>query len=200
MSSATRPRRRTSCGIHLSQGHRLGLVLPVDHAGRLFPLHHCIIAWKLCTNMTADDVTATLKLALEASGCNRANVVHKPRLLSDNGSSYISGALAEWLEDHGMDHVRGAPYHPQTQGKIERWPQTLKNRILLENYCLPGDLENQISAFVDHYNNQRYHESIGNVTPADAYFGRHTAIIEKRKKIKKLTTQNRRLNHQRQAA
>ena len=130
--------------------------------------------------MTADDVTATLKLALEASGCNRANVVHKPRLLSDNGSSYISGDLAEWLEDHGMDHVRGAPYHPQTQGKIERWHQTLKNRILLENYYLPGDLENQISAFVDHYNNQRYHESIGNVTPADAYFGRHTAIIEKR--------------------
>ena len=159
-----------------------------------------IIAWKLCTNMTADDVTATLKLALEASGCNRANVVHKPRLLSDNGSSYISGDLAEWLEDHGMDHVRGAPYHPQTQGKIERWHQTLKNRILLENYYLPGDLENQISAFVDHYNNQRYHESIGNVTPADAYFGRHTAIIEKRKRIKKLTTQNRRLSHQRQAA
>ena len=150
--------------------------------------------------MTADDVTATLKLALEASGCNRANVVHKPRLLSDNGSSYISGDLAEWLEDHGMDHVRGAPYHPQTQGKIERWHQTLKNRILLENYYLPGDLENQISAFVDHYNNQRYHESIGNVTPDDAYFGRHTAIIEKRKKIKKPTTQNRRLNHQSQAA
>ena len=143
-----------------------------------------IIAWKLCTNMTADDVTATLKLALEASGCNRANVVHKPRLLSDNGSSYISGDLAEWLEDHGMDHVRGAPYHPQTQGKIERWHQTLKNRILLENYYLPGDLENQISAFVDHYNNQRYHESIGNVTPADAYFGHHTAIIEKRKRSK----------------
>ena len=61
----------------------------------------------------------------EASGCNRANVVHKPRLLSDNGSSYISGDLAEWLEDHGMDHLRGAPYHPQTQGKIERWHQTL---------------------------------------------------------------------------
>ena len=95
-----------------------------------------IIAWKLCTNMTADDVTATLKLALEASGCNRANVVHKPRLLSDNGSSYISGDLAEWLEDHGMDHVRGAPYHPQTQGKIERWHQTLKNRILLGKLCL----------------------------------------------------------------
>ena len=84
-----------------------------------------------------------------------------------------------------MDHLRGAPYHPQTQGKIERWHQTLKNRILLENYYLPGDLENQISAFVDHYNNQRYHESIGNVTPADAYFGRHTAISRKEKKDQK---------------
>ncbi|MDP7179421.1 MAG: IS3 family transposase [Verrucomicrobiota bacterium] len=159
-----------------------------------------IIAWKLCTTMKADDVTDTLKLALEASGCNRANVAHKPRLLSDNGSSYISGDLAEWLEDQDMDHVRGAPYHPQTQGKIERWHQTLKNRILLENYYLPGDLENQIGAFVDHYNNHRYHESLNNVTPADAYFGRDTAIIERRQKIKTLTIHNRRLNHQRQAA
>jgi len=99
-----------------------------------------------------------------------------------------------------MGHVRGAHYHPQTQGKIERWHQTLKNRILLENYYLLGDLENQIGAFVEHYNNQRYHESIGNVTPADAYFGRHTAIIKRREKIKKLTIQKRRLNHQRKAA
>ena len=159
-----------------------------------------IIAWKLCTSMKADDVTDTLKLALKASGCDKANVIHKPRLLSDNGSSYISGDLAEWLEDQNIDHVRGAPYHPQTQGKIERWHQTLKNRILLENYYLPGDLENQIGEFVDHYNNHRYHESIGNVTPADAYFGQDTAIIERRQKIKKLTIQNRRLHHQRQAA
>ena len=97
-----------------------------------------IIAWKLCTTMKAGDVTATLKLALEASGCNHANVVHKPRLLSDNGSSYISGDLAEWLEGQGMSHVRGAPYHPQTQGKIERWHQTLKNRILLEKLLSTG--------------------------------------------------------------
>ena len=74
--------------------------------------------------MRADDVTETLNLALKASGCDRAKVVHKPRLLSDNGSSYISGDLAEWLEDQKIDHVRGAPYHPQTQGKIERWHQT----------------------------------------------------------------------------
>ena len=159
-----------------------------------------IIAWKLCTTMRAEDVTETLTLALEASGCNQANVIHKPRLLSDNGSSYISGDLADWLKDQGMGHVRGAPYHPQTQGKIERWHQTLKNRVLLENYYLPGDLEGQIGSFVDQYNNHRYHESLGNVTPADTYFGRDTAIIERRNRIKKLTMQNRRLNQQQQAA
>ena len=159
-----------------------------------------IFAWKLCTNMKAEDVTDTLKLALQASGCDKAHVIHKPKLLSDNGSSYISGDLAEWLEGQKIDHVRGAPYHPQTQGKIERWHQTLKNRISLENYYLPGDLENQVGAFVDHYNNHRYHESLNNVTPADAYYGRATAISERRKKIKKLTIQKRRLNHQRQAA
>ena len=159
-----------------------------------------VIAWKLCTTMRTDDVTETLNLALKASGCNRAGVVHKPRLLSDNGSSYISADLAEWLDDKGMDHVRGAPYHPQTQGKIERWHQTLKNRVLLENYYLPGNLEAQIGAFIEHYNHERYHESLGNVTPADAYFGRATPIIERRKRIKELTIKNRRLNHQRQAA
>ena len=124
-----------------------------------------IIAWKLCTNMRAQDVTDSLDLALGVSGCDQVHVIHKPRLLSDNGSSYVSGDLAEWLQDKGMKHSRGAPYHPQTQGKIERWHQTLKNRILLEHYFLPGDLEAQIEAFVDHYNHQRYHESLNNVTP-----------------------------------
>ena len=94
--------------------------------------------------MKAGDVTDTLDLALQASGCDQVHVAHKPRLLSDNGSSYVSGELAEWLGDKGMDHVRGAPYHPQTQGKIERWHQTSKNRILLENYFYPADLQSQI--------------------------------------------------------
>ena len=88
--------------------------------------------------MRTEDVTDTLELALKASGCDQAKVVQKPRLLSDNGSSYLSGDLAEWLDEQSMEHVRGAPYHPQTQGKIERCHQTLKNRILLENYYLPG--------------------------------------------------------------
>lgn len=159
-----------------------------------------IIAWKLCTTMKADDVKETLDLALVASGCDQARVVHKPRLLSDNGSSYISGELAEWLDDHKMDHVRGAPYHPQTQGKIERWHQTLKNRILLENYYLPGDLEASIDRFVAHYNHQRYHESLKNLTPADVYFGRGQTILLERERIKRNTIQQRRLQHKNKAA
>jgi len=159
-----------------------------------------IIAWKLCTTMRASDVTETIELALAASGCDQAVVQHKPRLLSDNGSCYISGELAEWMEKQKMEHVRGAPFHPQTQGKIERWHQTMKNRILLENYYLPGDLEQQIAVFVDHYNNHRYHESLNNVTPADVYFGRDKDILREREKIKKQTIQYRRLQHQKQAA
>lgn len=172
-----------------------------------------IIAWKLCTNMRAEDVTYTIELALAASGCDQAVVCHKPHLLSDRaiegatgsspmarGSCYISGDLAEWLEGQKMKHIRGEPLHPQTQGKIERWHQTMKNRVLLENYYLPGDLERQIGSFVEHYNNQRYHESLNNVTPADVYFGRDKAILRERENIKKQTIHQRRLQHQKQAA
>ena len=99
-----------------------------------------------------------------------------------------------------MTHVRGAPFHPQTQGKIERWHQTLKNRILLENYFLPGDLEQEIEAFVEHYNHRRYHESLDNVTPADTYLGKAPAIINQRERFKRLTIEHRRLQHRRLAA
>jgi len=157
-----------------------------------------IIAWKLCATMKAEDVVATLDLALKASGLDQATVVHRPRLLSDNGSSYISADLAKWLDGQDMDHVRGAPYHPMTQGKIERWHQTLKNRILLENYYLPGDLEAEIGAFVADYNHLRYHESLGNLTPADVYFGRGQTILIERERIKRQTIANRRLLHRRQ--
>lgn len=159
-----------------------------------------IIAWRLCTTMKAGDVTATLEDALLASGCDQARVVHKPRLLSDNGSSYLAGDLATFLDDKGMEHVRGAPHHPQTQGKIERWHQTLKNRILLENYYLPGDLEASIERFVEHYNHNRYHESLNNLTPADVYFGRGHTILLERERIKRQTMQTRRLIHRQKAA
>lgn len=159
-----------------------------------------IVAWKLCATMRADDVTATLDLALKASGLDHVTVLHRSRLLSDNGSSYVSEDLAKWLNGKGMDHVRGAPYHPQTQGKIERWHQTLKNRILLDNYYLPRELEQRVVDFVSHYNHARYHESLDNVTPADVYLGRAAETTAERARIKRETLKHRRLQHRLQAA
>lgn len=127
--------------------------------------------------MAVSDVTDTLEMALTASSRSQARVRHRPRLLSDNGPCYIANDLAKWLEKQAMDHVRGAPCHPQTQGKIELWRQTLKNRILLENYYLPGHLEAQNETFVEHYNHQRCHESLRNLTPVDVYFGRGQPIL-----------------------
>ena len=158
-----------------------------------------IVAWRLCATMKAQDVTATLDSALAASGLDQITVVHRPRLLSDNGSSYVASDLADWLHERNIEHVRGAPFHPQTQGKIERWHQTLKNRILIEHYYLPGDLERQVAAF-EHYNHARSHESLANLTPADVYFGRAETILLERERIKRLTIANRRLQHQLRAA
>jgi putative transposase len=159
-----------------------------------------IIAWKLCSSMKVEDVTDTLDLAIAASGCDRVKVEHRPRLLSDNGPCYVAADLGDWLKQYKINQVHGAPGHPQTQGKIERWHQTLKNRILLENYYFKEDLERHIAAFIEHYNHHRYHESLDNLTPADVYFSKGSAILLKRKRIKQETLRQRRLNHHEKAA
>jgi transposase InsO family protein len=154
-----------------------------------------VVAWKLCTTMSAADVTATLDLALQASGLDHAATDRRPRLLSDNGPSYVANDLAEWLDNQGTRHTRGKPYHPMTQGKIERWHLSLKSRILLENYFLPRDLERAVTDFVEHYNHRRHHESLDNLTPADVYFGRGARILERRRDIKRRTIEQRRRQH-----
>jgi putative transposase len=159
-----------------------------------------IVAYKLCPTMAAADVTATLNLALQASGLNQVPLDQRPRLLSDNGPSYVASELADWLDEQGMRHTRGKPYHPMTQGKIERWHLSLKSRILLENYYLPGDLERAVADFVEHYNHGRYHESLDNLTPADVYFGRGQRILNMRRQIKQKTITARRKLHFAQAA
>ena len=147
--------------------------------------------------MNAEDVKDTLESALNHSGLSKARVRHRPRLLSDNGPAYLSNALAKYIKRKNMDHVRGAPYHPMTQGKIERWHRTMKNVVKLENYYSPSELKAAIGKFVDYYNNERYHESIGNVTPSDMYFGRAKEVLSKRQKIKRRTLkERRRLHHQ----
>jgi len=154
-----------------------------------------ILAWRLCTTMAASDVSDTLDDALSFTGLDQVKVKHKPRLLSDNGPSYIASDLADYLDDKGMDHTRGRPYHPQTQGKIERWHRSLKNQILLENYYLPVDLERRIGEFVDYYNHERYHESLNNLTPADVYYGRGQQVLDRREQIKLDTLAMRRKMH-----
>ena len=150
-----------------------------------------IIAWKLTPTMGASDVTETLDEALAITGADQVKVRHRPRLLSDNGPAYVSGELREYLKGRRMDHTRGRPYHPQTQGKIERYHRTMKNVVKLENYFFPWQLEAALRDFVSYYNNERHHESLDNVTPADVYFGRQYEVLSKRAKIKRLTMQKR---------
>jgi transposase InsO family protein len=159
-----------------------------------------ILAWKLCTGMSAMDVKETIDLAIAESGVDHVYVRHRPRLLSDNGPCYISGELKNYLSDNGLTHTRGRPYHPMTQGKIERYHRSMKNILLLDNYYCPEELTAQIATFVEHYNHRRYHESLGNVTPADVYHGRAAAILEQRERTKRETINQRRTEYRKAIA
>ncbi len=159
-----------------------------------------ILAWRLGPTMTAGDVTETLDLARAATGVDSVRVEHRPRLLSDNGPCYIGGELKTYLKQAQMQHTRGRPYHPMTQGKIERWHRSMKNVVKLENYYSPWELERAIARFVAYYNERRYHESLGNVTPADMYDGRQQQIIERRERTKRRTLARRRRENLRNAA
>ena len=127
--------------------------------------------------MSAGDVSDTLDDALSFTGLDQVKVKHKPRLLSDNGPCYISGELADYLQENGMTHTRGRPYHPQTQGKIERWHRSMKNQILLNNYYLPGELQEHLQYFVNYYNYERYHELLDNLTPTLEYTPTHIEYL-----------------------
>jgi putative transposase len=155
-----------------------------------------ILAWKLTPTMAATDVQATLQAALARAGLvGGVRVRHRPRLLSDNGPAYLSGALRAFLREQRIEHTRGAPFHPMTQGKIERYHRTMKNVVQLVNYYDPWTLEREITRFVDYYNHQRYHEALNNMTPADVYFGRAKEVQTRREAIKQQTLQTRRQEH-----
>ncbi len=151
-----------------------------------------ILAWRLCQTMMAEDVKKTLDMAIEWTGVEHVHVVYRPGLLSDNGSAYISKELRDYLEAIEIRHIRTKPYHPMTQGKIERYHRSMKNLILLDHYYSPSELEKRIREWVDYYNNHRYHEAIDNVTPTDKYFGRDRQILKSRRKIKNQTIRERR--------
>lgn len=154
-----------------------------------------LIAWRLCKTMSAADVSATLQEALQVTGLERASVRYRPRLLSDNGPCYVSSELSHWLGEHSITHTRGKPYHPMTQGKIERRHRTLKDRILLEHYYLPGELERQIEDFITHYNTRRYQERLNNLTPECVFTGQHRAVLTQRDRITRDTIARRKKLH-----
>ena len=151
-----------------------------------------IVHWELCKQMETTDAERVVRAAIEKTGLKRDE---RPRLLSDNGSCFISAEFQVFVNDELNSHVRGAPYHPQTQGKIERYHRTMKNVVKLENYYFPGDLRRQLHLFVQYYNNQRYHESFNIVTPSDVYFKRDKQILEKRAAIKFKTLKHRRMKY-----
>lgn len=151
-----------------------------------------IISWELCSTMKAVDVKSTLNKALNHPN---VNIDVPPKLLSDNGSCYLSKELGIFLDEFEIKHVRGRPNHPQTQGKIERYHRTMKNVIKLEHYYSPDQLRYRLKEFVKYYNDQRYHESLNNLTPADFYYGNKEYRLEQRRKCKIKTMKKRKQDY-----
>ena len=118
-----------------------------------------IIAWRLCKTMSASDVSATLRDALQATGLDRVGARHRPRLLSDNGPCYVSSELQSWLaENSEMPHTRGKPYHPMTQGKIERWHRTAERPHPAQQLITcQKSWSGRSMPSCNHYNTNRYH-------------------------------------------
>jgi putative transposase len=143
-----------------------------------------ILAWDLKSDMTADSLIDVVQRAIDATGMCQVPVDDRTSLLSDNGAGYVSRAFGDYLRLLGMKHILAAPFHPQTNGKIERYHRTLKGDINQLPHEMPSELREAIEKFVEYYNHRRYHEALGNVTPADVYYGRKEEILAQRKEAK----------------
>jgi len=155
-----------------------------------------ILAWKLQLDMTSDSLIQVVQLAIDATGMTEVPLADRTRLLSDDGPGYVSRAFRDYLGLVGIRHILAAPYHPQTNGKLERYHQSIKQEVNQVPYEVPGDLEVATLGFVDYYNNLRYHKALGNVTPDDVLNGRREGILIRRKEVKAQTLQWRqRYNH-----
>jgi transposase len=151
-----------------------------------------ILAWELKSDMASSSLIDVVQKAVDATGMTDVPVEDRTVLLSDNGSGYLSRQFGEYLRLVGVRHIVASPYHPQTNGKIERYHRSIKGELSLMPYETPGELEQDIRAFIDYYNYRRYHEGLGDVTPRDVQTGRHLEIIQKRKEAKSRTLQERR--------
>jgi len=155
-----------------------------------------ILAWKLQKDMSANSLIEVIQEAVDATGMTDVPVEDRTRLLSDNGAGYVSRTFRDYLRLVGIGHILAAPYHPQTNGKLERYHQSIKREVNQVPYELPGQLERAIADFVDYYNYRRYHKALGNVTPADVLYGRREQILQRRKEVQIQTINRRRYYNQ----
>ena len=148
-----------------------------------------IIAYKLQRDMTSDSFIEVVQEAVDRTGMDQVAVTHRTSLLSDNGPGYVSRAFRDYLGMVGIRHILATPFHPQTNGKLERYHQTLKRDVNQVPYEL--DLDAAIAAFVSYYNYRRYHKALGNVTPSDVLRGRREEILARRKEVQAQTIERR---------
>jgi transposase InsO family protein len=155
-----------------------------------------ILAWKLQKDMSANSLIEVVQDAVDATGMTDVPVEDRTNLLSDNGAGYLSRSFRDYLQLIGIRHILAAPFHPQTNGKLERYHQSIKKEVNQLLYEAPSQLERAIADFVDYYNYRRYHKALGNVTPADVLYGRREQILKRRKEVQ-IQTINRRRNYNR---
>ena len=134
-----------------------------------------IVHWEIRESMKESDVEIILQRAREK--CPDAT----PRIISDNGPQFIAKDFKEFIRMCGMTHVKTSPYYPQSNGKIERWHQSLKSECIRPGVPLSiEDARRLVDGYVDHYNAVRLHSAIGYVAPKDRLEGRHVEIFAER--------------------
>jgi|TARA_Y100000310_G_scaffold331848_1_gene406220 transposase InsO family protein len=151
-----------------------------------------ILAWKLQKDMSANSLIEVVQDAVDATGMTDVPVEDRTNLLSDNGAGYLSRSFRDYLNLVGIGHILAAPFHPQTNGKLERYHQSIKKEVNQLLYEAPSQLERAIADFVEYYNYRRYHKALGNVTPADVLYGRREQILQRRKEVQIQTINRRR--------
>ena len=142
-----------------------------------------VLACPLLPDESGQSASDAFEIAMETAQSEGHVIETRPTLLTDNGAGFSGEVLAKYLKARGVPHIFGAPYHPQTQGKVERFNRTLKERVNLWLYGTPDDLRAAIDKENEEYN-ERPHEALKNVCPNDVYAGRQNEVLERRAKIR----------------